>query len=120
MENNNQELKPLFRKVGEVKPVTEQSTKVTPASKREYLILYYATIDKGEEEKSFEIVTGREAAYEFIKTMVECIDIHKSKVLVDTVSYNKAATVYEFMKYIGDKNFFNDTFDIEDYNIGDM
>lgn len=110
MNMNNQELKPLFVEATEKKRVTEKN----------YLMLFYATIDKGEEEKVFEIVTGREAAYEYIKSMIECIDIHKSKVLVDTVCFKDAASVYEFMKYIRDNNFFGDSFDIEDYNIGDV
>lgn len=118
------ELKPLFKKVENSKVVNNTTHNIVKKEEinpqdRKYIILYYATVDDGEEIKSFEEVVGREAMYEFIKNMVECLDIHRSIVLTDNVPYKNAISVYEFMKYI--KRYFeNDSFDIEDYNIGDI
>lgn len=120
---NQTELKPLFRKIENsgVANATQNIVKkeeIKPQDKK-YIVLYYATIDDGEEIKSFEELTGREAVYEFIKNMIECLDIHRSIVLTDNVPYKNAISVYDFMKYI--KRYFEeDSFDIEDYNIGDI
>lgn len=84
--------------------------------KRLYVVLYYSYED-GEEVKSFEILTGRTNAREFIKNMIDSIDIHESKILVETVAYEDALTVYQFIKEM--EVYYQDGFDIEDYNIGD-
>ena len=120
---NQTELKPLFRKiensgVANAAQNIVKKEEIKPQDKK-YIVLYYATIDDGEEIKSFEELTGREAVYEFIKNMIECLDIHRSIVLTDNVPYKNAISVYDFMKYI--KRYFEeDSFDIEDYNIGDI
>ena len=41
--------------------------------------------------------------------MIECLDIHESKVLVETVPYEDAKSVYEFIKLM--ESFYNDGFD---------
>lgn len=116
---NEQQLKPLFRKVEKPTIITDEEPKQIDPNEKTYVILYYLTIDDGEEVKTFDIVKGREATYEFVKGMIENLDIHKSVIMVDNVPYSKAITIYEFMKYI--KRFFEeDSFDIEDYNIGDL
>lgn len=115
---NEQQLKPLFHKVKEPVMVKEEIKQLS-ANEKTYVILYYLTIDDGEEVKTFDVITGREATYEFIKNIVENLDIHKSVIMVDNVPYSKAISIYEFMKYI--KRYFEeDSFDIEDYNIGDL
>lgn len=98
----------------------EQATKEKGPEDRKYLLLYYASDEKGEEDiKSFEFLTGRTKTYEFIKNIIENIDIYKSKVIVETVTLNEMVTVYEFMKHIS--SLIEDTsFDIEDYNYGDI
>lgn len=89
---------------------------------RLYLIYYYADDpdnNRGEKIKSFEEIKGRTKIYEFIKNMIEYIDIHESKVLVETLTLNDAVSVYDFMKVIS-QYYESDTFDIEDYNFGDV
>lgn len=88
-----------------------------PPEKREYLILYYSEIED-EEVKSFEIITGRKKAYEFVRSIIEYIDIHESKVLVSGATLENCKTVYEYMKLM--EVYFEDSFDIEDYNMGDI
>lgn len=85
--------------------------------KKTYIVLYIGTDEDGNDVKSFEVIVGREETFEFIKGMVEFIDIHESKVLTDNVTYDKAASVYEFMKYVASLLEGN-SFDIEDYNYG--
>lgn len=115
----NKQLKPLFVKADEQEIIKDDVIKkqIRPEDKT-YVILYYMTIDTGEDIKSFEVVTGRENAYEYIKGIVEYLDIHESKIMVDNIPYSKAISIYEFMKLMSN-HFFEDSFDIEDYNIGD-
>ena len=88
---------------------------------KQYLILavFTASDENRDIDKSFEFVTGRPAAWEMIKSMIEYLDIHESLVLVEGVKLENAKTVYEFMKY-AEVFFPDDSFDIEDYNYGDV
>lgn len=86
---------------------------------REYTLLYYAD-EEGEEIKSFEEITGRTALRKFIIGIVEYMDIHKSKVLVEGNLVEDALSVYKFMKLMSDRGYYEDSFDIEDYNKGDI
>lgn len=80
---------------------------------KEYLLLYTGEYE-GEEIKSYEFIKGRTNIYEFIKNMIECIDIHESLVLSESVKISDAISVYKFMKTF--EEYFKDSFDIEDYN----
>ena len=83
-----------------------------------YLVLYIGTDDEGNEIKSYEDIQGRVATYNFIKGIIDYIDIYESRVLVETVVLANALNVYEFMKQVS--KYINDpSFDIEDYNYGD-
>ena len=100
--------------------VFDNEDKKGPLTKR-YLILavFTATDENRDIDKSFDFVTGRPAAWELIKSMIEYLDIHESLVLVEGVKLEDAKSVYEFMSYA--KVFFpEDNFDIEDYNYGDV
>ncbi len=103
-----------------------KTTKLPPAiiiegkdpEEKMYLVLYIGTDDEGNEIKSYEDIQGRTATYNFIKGMIEFIDIYESRVLVETVVLAKALNVYEFMKH--SSKYINDpSFDIEEYNYGD-
>ncbi len=83
-----------------------------------YLVLYIGKDEDGKDIKSYEDLQGRTATYNFIKGMIDYIDIYESRVLVETVTLVDALNVYEFMKQVS--KYINDTsFDIEDYNYGD-
>jgi len=100
----------------------ESDSRIKGSEDRKYLLLYYFSDEKGEEDqKSFEFIIGRMATYKFIKSIIEDINIHKSKVLVETVTLNELISVYEFMKHISSiiEDDDKDSFDIEDYNTGD-
>ena len=83
-----------------------------------YLLLYVGEYED-EEIKSFEIIEGRTAIYEYVKNIADHIDIHESKILVEGLELEKMVSVYEFMSYAKSHYFADDDFDIEDYNIVD-
>lgn len=91
------------------------NTKKHP-EERQYLICIRAKINSGAQD-SWDIITGRTDAYEYIKANIDDIDLDHSFVLVETVNLAERKSIYAFMKYAGD--FYSDNFDIEDYIKGD-
>ena len=89
-----------------------------------YLILIdgYEADDSETPFRDWQIVEGRQNAYDYIKNMLENeyvnIDINTSKVIVDTVLFKESISVYKFMKLMKDSEKVIDytDFDIEDYN----
>lgn len=84
-----------------------------------YLILLE---DTEESFRDWQIITGRQDAYDYIKSMVisqeyGCIDVEKSKIVVNTLTIDKAISIYEFMKEmkLKDKVIDYTEFDIDDY-----
>ena len=83
---------------------------------KEYLILMYLADDNGDEDMQiFEFVIGRTATYQYIKDMIDGLDIEKSKVIVKDVTINDALTVHQFMYLMKEKYYTDDSFNIEDY-----
>lgn len=82
---------------------------------RQYLICIRTKDFDGRDD--WEIVTGRTAAYEYIKENIESIDMEHSFILVESLTLAERKSIYAFMKYVGD--FYSDNFDIEDYIKGD-
>lgn len=112
--NNNQQME----KKHMVSPVSftkesEYYQKKSPDEK-EYLIFYYATDDNGDEYKSFELITGRKEAYEWIKSAIDFIDIDESRILVEGVNLENAVTIYDFLKYVK-AFYYDDGFDVDEY-----
>ncbi len=86
---------------------------------KKYLVLYIGMDDDKNEIKSFEFIEGRTATYNFIKGMIDNINIYDSKVVVETVALKDALNVFEFMKHVS--KFIDDpSFDIESYNYADI
>lgn len=84
-----------------------------------YLVLLE---DTEESFRDWQIITGRQEAYDYIKGMIEgqefgCIDVEKSMIVVNTLTIDKAITIYEFMKEmkLKDKVIDYTSFDIDDY-----
>ena len=83
-----------------------------------YVVLYFATDEKGNEEKSWEVKYSRKDTYNFIKSMINYIDLDESKILVSGVAYEDSKNAYEFMKFAS--QYMDDpTFNIDDYYIKD-
>lgn len=95
--------------------------------KKTYLILIEARdLDDGP-YRDWEIVEGRQAAYDYIKNYIETdyteVDIINSKIIVSSekVKVTDGISIYKFMKSMKEKDKVIDysSFDIEDYLIGD-
>jgi hypothetical protein len=105
--NNMAEMKEMVKIVDNTKKHPED---------RQYLICITTKSGSGEQD-SWNIVTGRTEAYEFVKNNIDSIDLNYSFVLVETCPLSERKSIYAFMKYVGD--FYSDGFDIEDYIKGD-
>ena len=91
----------------------KENKKLSPPEEREYLLLltFYG------ETCTFQGVVGRQETFDYLKAVIEDIDIGSSMVLAETVPFKDRITVYEFMKKCIDEELIqnNDGFDIEDY-----
>jgi hypothetical protein len=87
------------------------------AAEKEYLMFYTYGDDKGNEVKDWELITGRKQLYEFIKGLIETLNLDESFILADKEILNNRLTVYEFMKYVVEeqKLYPDDNFNIDDY-----
>lgn len=78
--------------------------------------------------RDWEIVEGRQAAYDYIKQFLESgyleIDVIESKIIVSSekVKVTDGISIYKFMKNMKEKDKVIDytSFDIEDYVTGDV
>ena len=96
--------------------------------------LYLILIDgeevdnEGRRFRDWEIVEGRQAAYDYIKNILESdyvsVDVNESKIIVSSekVKITDGISIYEFMKVMkeNDKVIDYTSFDIEDYVNGDV
>lgn len=79
--------------------------------------------NEGKPYRDWEIVTGRQAAYDYIKSMLEneyvIVNVEESKIIVDSpnVKITDGVSIYAFMKNMKDNDKVIDysSFDIEDY-----
>ena len=84
--------------------------------------------NEGTRFRDWETVEGRQAAYDYIKNMLQSeyvlIDVHTSKIIVSSekVKITDGISIYEFMKNMkeNDKVIDYTSFDIEDYANSDV
>lgn len=88
--------------------------KIDAKSEQRYLILMYIKDDEDDTKKEFEIKVGREATYNYIKSIIDIIDVHESLILLDDLGLADASSVYEVMTKFC-QIFEDDEFNIEDY-----
>ena len=107
-----------FKKKREIERKTPDKSKMVEMVKvvpekdkehKEYLICI-TFISDGDYE--WNIIKGRKNTYEYIKDMIEYIDVDESFVLVEHLTLDKRISVYKFMKYAQDS--YNDGFDIDE------
>ena len=93
---------------------------LTLPDKREYLLLL--SYHDNKIENTYQGCIGRQNVFDFIKSIVEEIDIEKSLILAETVQLKDAINIYEFMREcILNKTVENDDgFDIEEYIIDNV
>lgn len=77
---------------------------------KEYLVLTQNSEDGTTE---FQFIIGRSATYEYLKSVIDTIDLDESYVIVETVKIKDRITVYEFLKMCKDRQLFDDDFDVD-------
>lgn len=116
MDTNSEDIK--MDKVQQIPMITIHDDK--EAEEKRYLILIVGTDEDGDEFRDFEFVTGRTAAYDYIKNLVEAIDLIESKIVVDSEKIGDMKPVLRFMRYVLDSGLITDPgFDVMDYVVGD-
>ena len=98
-------------------PEMKEMVKVVDNTKKHPEDRWYLICIAGLSQDSWIIVKGRTEAYEYIKENIDDINLDHSFILVDSVTLDKRASIYAFMKHVGD--FYEDNFDITDYVKGD-
>lgn|SRR5574344_1137962 len=96
-------LKSVFTRLD---PETKKPIEKSPELKK-YLLLIYATGD--DEDRTFQIITGRSEAREYLISNLSDINILNSLVVVEDVTLEDSISVLEFLKYI--QAFYDDDFD---------
>lgn len=88
-----------------------------PDLDKEYLIFFVYGDDDAGEVKDWKLITGRRKLYEFIKDMIETMNLDESFVLSDKSALEGRLTVYEFMKHVvEEQNLYpEDGFNIDNY-----
>ena len=89
--------------------------KLKPGEEIKYLLLIKVP---NSDETYWEIITGREEAYLYIKNNITEIDTENSYVIANKMKevdlYNMH-TIYGFIKFVKEKNDIVDEFDVDDY-----
>ena len=98
----------------EMVKIVDNSKPYKNHEEKQYLICIAAPYSDSD---IWNIVTGRTAAYEYIKDYIDIIDFKDSFILVENCTLNERKSIYAFMKYVG--QFYEDNFDIDDYVKGD-
>ena len=89
--------------------------RLKPGEDIKYLILIKMP---NSDETFWDIVTGREQAYNYIKNNIEIIDVYESFIIANKmkeINLDNMNTVYDFVKFVKEKNDIVDEFDIDDY-----
>lgn len=90
---------------------------------KQYVLLYVDLMYENEETEypfRWEAVTGRTNAYENIKINAPVIDLDKSIVLVETVSFKDSLSIRQFVDYLHNANIIEDeSFDTSDWSGSD-
>lgn len=99
---------------------------ISPANEREYLLLLVGLEGTEEEfEDTFRGVIGRQNVFETVLSIVDVIDLHKSKILAETTKLKGAISLFQFMKMCVDKDLVDnpwrfDPYDYDDANYDDI
>lgn len=105
MTDNNLEGKKLISPVRRMKP----------GENMKYLLLIKTP---NSDETFWEIIEGREEAYEYIKNNIDIIDPDNSYIIANKlkdINLDNLHTIYNFVKFVKEQNNIVDEFDIDDY-----
>lgn len=91
--------------------------RIKPGENTRYLIL----VKNPESDETFwEFITGREEVYKYIRDNIDIIDPLKSYIFANKmkeIDFDNLHTIYDFTKWVKEKNNIEDDFDIEEYVI---
>lgn len=91
--------------------------KILKKDPEDKLYLICITGKNNGDEDFWELVHGRTEAYELIKDNAQFINFESSFILVESAKLMDRKSIISFMKYV--EQFYNDSFDINDYIKGD-
>lgn len=89
--------------------------RIKPGENIKYLLLIKVP---STDETYWEIITGREEAYNYIKNNITEIEPEESFIIADKmkeINLDNMHTIYGFVKYVKEQNNIVDEFDIDDY-----
>lgn len=89
--------------------------RIKPGEDIKYLLLIKVP---NTDETYWEVITGRETAYEYIKNNITEIDVDSSFIIANKqkeIDLDNMHTIYGFVKFVKKENDIVDEFDIDDY-----
>lgn len=89
--------------------------RIKPGEDIKYLLLIKVP---NTDETYWEIITGRETAYEYIKNNITEIDVDNSFIIANKqkeINLDDMHTIYGFVQFVKKENDIVDEFDIDDY-----
>ena len=112
--NNTLFIKEYSKVINEIAPEDPEQ--------KQYILLYTDIGYENSDEEfplRWEAVQGRTNAYNSIKSNISVIDIVKSLVLVETVSFKDSLSVRQFFNYLKNANMVDDDLDIDQFTGSD-
>lgn len=91
--------------------------RIKPGEDIKYLLLIKVP---NTDETYWEVITGRETAYEYIKNNITEIDVDNSFIIANKqkeIDLDNMHTIYGFVQFVKKENDIVDEFDIDDYII---
>lgn len=99
----------------EGKKLVSPVRKLKPGENIKYLILIKIL---NSDETYWEIIVGREEVYKYIKDNIDIIDLYESYIIANKmkeINLDNMNNLYDFIKFVKEKNDIVDDFDIDDY-----
>ncbi len=101
----------------ETKKLINPVRRIKPGENIKYLLLIKVP---NSDETYWEIITGRENAYNYIKNNITEIDVDESFIIsnkLKEINLDNLHTIYDFVQFVKKENDIVDEFDIDDYVI---
>jgi hypothetical protein len=87
---------PLKQIVSRINPNTGKAE--APKTPKQYLLLLYYLDENKADDKSFEIIMGRNETFKFLYENIDSVDLLQSHVMPQNVALDRAISTYSFMR----------------------
>lgn len=89
--------------------------RIKPGEDIKYLLLLKTP---NSDETFWEVIKGREDAYNYIKNNIDVIDVNESYIVSNNIKidFDNMHTIYDFIKFVKEANDIVDEFDVDDYS----